>query len=149
MKKFFFIVLIVIVLALGGVTYYFYSKYQNLNTIINNPNKAAQEDINQTLNKIGKFMLLPTKEQPTLATVVDASKLKTQPFFANAQNGDRVILYVNAKLAILYRPGDNKIINVGPLLIQNPSPTPTPEKNVKTPSKTPTKEVSPTVKISP
>ncbi len=148
MKKYLITVFIIVVLALGGVAYYFYNQYQNLNTIINNPNKAAQEDINQTLTKIGKFMLLPAKEQPTLATVVDASKLKTQPFFANAKNGDRVILYVNSKLAILYRPSENKIINVGPLSIQNPSPTPTPSGKVElSPTKALLKEATPTAKV--
>ncbi len=40
---------------------------------------------------------------------------KGQPFFANAQVGDKVLIYYKAKKAILYNPTDNKIVEVGPI----------------------------------
>jgi hypothetical protein len=66
---------------------------------------------------VGKLIVLPTDEQPTLATVVDPSKLKNQPFFAQAQKGDQVLIYTNARKAILYSPTANKIVEVAPLII--------------------------------
>ena len=59
-------------------------------------------------------MELP-QEVPTVATVSDVSKLKNQAFFANAKNGDKVLIYQNAKKAILYRPSSNKIVEFGPI----------------------------------
>ena len=56
---------------------------------------------------------------------------REQQFFANSQYGDKVIIYTNAKKAILYRPGLGKIIEVAPVNIgtqsasvqTSPSPT--------------------------
>ena len=79
---------------------------------------------NDLIGKVGKLILLPTNEIPTVATVTDASKLKNQPFFKNASNGDKVLIYVKAKEAILYNPTRNLVITVGP--VDNSSQTPKP-----------------------
>ncbi|MBI5357887.1 hypothetical protein HZB74_03515 [Candidatus Saccharibacteria bacterium] len=60
---------------------------------------------------------VPQGEEPTIATVQDVSKLQNQAFFKNAQNGDKVLIYSQAKKAILYRPSTDKIIEVGPVNI--------------------------------
>lgn len=65
-------------------------------------------------------------ETPTIATVSDITKLQGQPFFAKAQNGDKVYVYSNAKKAILYRPSENKIIEETTYAVFAPTPTPTP-----------------------
>ncbi len=55
---------------------------------------------------------------PAIAVVSDVDKAKAQSsFFANAQNGDKILLYVKNGKAVLYRPSTNKVIEYGPLTI--------------------------------
>lgn len=117
-------VLSVIALSAAG---YFYYRYQQV------VSKDATRELSQYVQTISSFMELPKDESPTLATVADITKLKNQPFFKNAKNGDKVMIYVKAQKAILYRPSTKKVIDVGPITIQNnnvsgaattPSPTP-------------------------
>jgi hypothetical protein len=111
----------------------------------------AQAEIDELVKEVGKVMSLPTDERPTVATVTDMEKVKDQPFFKNAKNGDKVIIYSASKKAILYRPSEKKIIEVGLVNIggqaqqeesgNKPSTaTPTPAK--KTILSTPTPEAS-------
>jgi hypothetical protein len=74
------------------------------------PNVALEKEIESLTATIGKFMELPKGEKPTLATVTDRAKLKGQEFFANAENGDKLLVYSKAGKAILYRPSTGKII---------------------------------------
>lgn len=68
------------------------------------------------LAEVGKLIELPSNETPTIATIKDAASAKQgQPFLAPAENGDVLIVYPNAREAILYRPSSNKIIVVGPV----------------------------------
>ncbi len=111
--SFFVIFLFVAVTVAGG---YFYWQY---NRIRKNPNIIAQEETKYITGQIGKFIDIPKDEQPSLATITDVSKLKDQPFFKNAKNGDKLVVYNKAQKAILYRPSDNKIIEYAPLLTGN------------------------------
>lgn len=77
----------------------------------------------ELIDIVGKLMVLPTGEMPTIATVDDPSKLKDQPFFASAKKGDRVLLYTQAKKIILYRPDENKIIDVSVVSLGTSSAT--------------------------
>lgn len=118
------IILVLLVLALSATTFYFYrnsqlSKGSGSKTIDQTEAKALSE-------KVGKLILLPSDEIPTIATVSDPEALKDQAFFVDAKKGDKVLIYSNAKRAILYDPEANKIITVAPLdtKTQNPnSPT--------------------------
>lgn len=65
---------------------------------------------------VAKIYEVPADESPTLATVSDPQKLANQPFFAKAQVGDRVLFYPQARLAILYRPSSNKVIQVSNII---------------------------------
>lgn len=69
------------------------------------------------MSAVGKLMVLPSDETPTLATVLDKEQLKDQPFFADSQNGDKILIYTKAKKAIIYRLDGNKLINVGPIIL--------------------------------
>lgn len=141
-KRFFIIAgIILVVTGLGGVSYKFYSDNKKLKS---NSQQSSQAENDKLVKQVGQIIELPSNEAPTVATVVDASKLKDQVFFSKAQNGDKVLLYAQAKKAILYRPLNRKIIEVAPINLGNnvagattatpsitpsaPSPTPTPVK---------------------
>jgi len=107
-------VLVVIAVALAALTFYFFTQYQSIKK---NPNQVAQAEVDAIVANVSKIIDLPKDETPTLATVLDKDKLKDQPFFAMAENGDKILIYTKAKKAIIYRTKDNKLINVGPIVI--------------------------------
>ena len=136
---------IVLGLLIGAVlalipSYYFYTKYQQAQKLLKDPQQASIDQTKSVVAKVGKLIALPTDETPSLATVQDKSKLKDQPFFKNAINGDKLLLFIKAKKAILYSESSNKIIEVAPINIQKP-----PAGSTTTPTKTPTKAPTPTV----
>jgi hypothetical protein len=103
------IILIILAAAPG---YYFYSRYQHSQELLKHPEQAAKEERDSLVKKIGTLVMLPSKEDPTIATVSDKEKLKDQPFFKNAENGDRVLVFTTSKKAVLYRPSVNKVIDM-------------------------------------
>ena len=79
--------------------------------------KMNQGEINsvQVIEAVNKIYLLPSNEQPKITTVTNPDELRYQPFFINTEVGDQVIVYTEAKKAILYRPSINKIIEASSL----------------------------------
>lgn len=103
----------IVALALSG---YFYYQW---NTLKKNPQAIAQKEVRDLVARVASVTILPEGETPTIATVTDLSALKDQPFFASAQKGDKVLIYAQAKKAILYSPTLNKVLNIAPLNIGN------------------------------
>lgn len=93
---------------------------QELSELKQNPQKIAEDETKVLLEKVGQLIELPN-EQPTIATVTDLASLKDQPFFSNAQINDRVLIYSVAKKAVLYRPSTNKVIEIAPVNLDEPS----------------------------
>lgn len=106
--------LIGLVFVLVAATAYLYTQYSALKA---DPTKEAQSEVDRLVSQVSKLIVLPTDEQPTVATVSDIEKLKDQPFFAKAKNGNKVLIYTGAKKAILFDPEANKIIEVAPINI--------------------------------
>lgn len=128
------ILILVALMAAGG--YIAYNKIQDQNAKIerlSDPQEAAKDEAARVKDLVGKLVDLPKDETPTIATVNDASKLKGQAFFAQAQNGDKVLIFTKAKKAYLYRPSTNKLVEVAPVNIgENESgakPSPQTENN--------------------
>ncbi len=118
-QKIVLVVLGVLVLGLAGTSLMFYKKAKDLQV---NPQKVTQEENQKIIDAVGKLVLLPEGETPTIATVTDAGKLKSQQaFFTRAATGDKVLIYTQALKAIMYRPSTNKIIEIAPLVIGNPN----------------------------
>ncbi len=96
----------------SGITIGIIRAYPQMVGLAKNTQQSDAE-LNALITEVGKLMELPQSERPIVATVDDANKVQSQQFFKNAQNGDRVLIYSNARKAILYRPADKRIIEVG------------------------------------
>ena len=121
----------IVAIVLSG---YFYSQIRSLKK---NPNVAAQQEVTDLVARVSRLIVLPTDETPTVATVSDPEALKDQAFFVNAQKGDKVLIYAQAKKAILYSVTLGKIIDVAPLNIGA-------NKGVTPPATTPTTDTTTT-----
>ena len=106
----------VIVIAIVAVFFGAYFYYQ-WSLVRQNPQAIAQQEAADLVAKISKLIVLPANETPTVATVSDPEALKDQPFFASAQKGDKLLIYAQAKKAVLFSVTLNKIIDVAPLNI--------------------------------
>ena len=115
-RKFKILVFLIVIVAVGGVfsSIYMWKKVKNLE----NPSLAVESEVRRIVGDISKIVVLPSDETPTLATVSDPEKLRSQPFFANAEVGDKVLIYTVSKKAILWRPSVSKIIEISAI---NPS----------------------------
>ncbi|MDQ5902197.1 MAG: hypothetical protein QG606_413 [Patescibacteria group bacterium] len=98
---------VILVVGSLGLAMYFYLAYQEVLEA-----QTPSAELASLLVSISEHLELPLGETPTLATVTDREKLSGQDFFASSQNGDKVLLYQEAKKAILYRPSTGKIVNV-------------------------------------
>lgn len=120
------IIVLALVLSIATAGFFAYKYY----SLRQDPSQVAREELQNLVDEVGKLIELPNEES-TIATVVDAEALRSQPFFAKAQKGDKVLIYPKARKAILYSPSLNKIIEVGPVVLgdqgaASPAPAPTP-----------------------
>ncbi len=128
MKKSNRIVLIIaLLLAVAGIgtLVYLYQQNQQLKTdpkaLSDASKQATTQEAKDLKAKVGKLMQLPGDEDPVVATVSDKNKLKDQPFFKDAANGDKILIFTAAKKAIIYRESENRLINVGPIAVTSSS----------------------------
>lgn len=114
------IAVVLIIFILIGSIYFFTKKNQTVNQSQDSAQLAAAE-VKKIVSEVGKLIDLPTGEDPTVATVTDVNKLKDQSFFQKAKNGDKVLIYTNAKKAILYDTVAKKVLEVAPINIGSAS----------------------------
>lgn len=119
-SKVVFMFLAVITTAAFVWAFYAYYQAQKEITFLTSPT-AQQEFIKQEMAslvaKVKNHIVVPTDEEPLIATVLDVEKLKAeQPFYAGAKNGDKLIIYSDK--AILYDAVNDVLVNVGPVTIE-------------------------------
>lgn len=110
-KKLILIFGIVLIVILVVSTYFFlaWSKLKQGSDTI------SKKEVESLVEKVGRLIVLPEDETPTIATVSDPEKLKDQPFFAKAKLGDKVLIYTNNKKAVIYDPDLDKVVEVAPI----------------------------------
>lgn len=103
------VIILAVIVAIGAGGYYYYTK--NVKT------RTDDQEISRLEKEIGKLITLPTGEKPVLATIKDVATLSVQqPFFVGAQNGDKLLVYANARKAFIYSEERGKLVNVGPIV---------------------------------
>ncbi|OHB08971.1 MAG: hypothetical protein A3G46_00325 [Candidatus Zambryskibacteria bacterium RIFCSPLOWO2_12_FULL_39_16] len=114
MKKqnIFLAIMLLMIIILVGVSVNFYFKAENIQI---GSQTATANEAQKIIEEVSKLIVLPNDEIPTMATIQDPTKLRSQPFFANAKEGDKVLIYTKAGKAILYDPVKKIIVEVAPL----------------------------------
>ncbi|MCX6743365.1 MAG: hypothetical protein NT116_03980 [Candidatus Parcubacteria bacterium] len=113
------IVIVIVIVALGAGIYYAldqmgYIKAMKLALQYQKQTALNKEDA-AVLAQLKKIMVLSDDINPTMANIADVEALKkSQPgFFANAENGQKLIIYSDH--AINFDPKSGKIVKVGPV----------------------------------
>lgn len=109
--NFFGILLLLAVILLASTVYLGKVVYD-----LKKPALSAEAEVRRLVEEVGKAMILPQEELPTVAKVADVSQLANQPFFQNARTGDEILIYEQARKAILWRPSVRRIVEVSSLL---------------------------------
>ena len=108
------ILLVCGILVLAGLASYsfwmYYSSQQELARVQQKTVQARNNDASAIIADVKNHMVLPN-ETPIVTTVTNADAVRSQPFYANAKNGDRVLVFKTR--AILYRPSIDRVIEVG------------------------------------
>jgi uncharacterized protein HemX len=132
-----FILILIAIIAIAGFVWSF-KKYVDTKkqltavTSVEGQQEMAKQEVQKLLEKVGKLIILPADEEPTVATIADVDALKKeQSFYADAQNGNKVLIYMQAKKAIIYDEERNILINVGPIFMnENIAPASTDSESV-------------------
>ena len=121
-KVFLSILLVLLFLGLAGAAGYFFWQYKKALAI--SKTITASDEAQAVAEKVKAFMELPEWE-PALTTITNQEKLADQPFFPNALEGDKILIYIQSKKAILYRPYSNELIGTISLLSSQSAETET------------------------
>jgi hypothetical protein len=76
-------------------------------------------DVDVIMKDVSRHYTLPTKETPALATVTNSQKVQSS-FAGKVQNGDKILIYQQNKLAVVYRPSIDRVVDVQPVSIDTP-----------------------------
>jgi|GEM_PF-5321652 len=106
--------LAVLVLA-GAIAYLF---WQNMQLRSPEYQAEAQKRANtELIDRVSKVVVLPTDQEPTIATITKVDELKkvNATFYGDAQDGDKILFY--STRAVIYRESEGKIINIAPVTL--------------------------------
>lgn len=80
-----------------------------------NSGANEQEAAQGVQDQVAKIMIIPD-ENALVSDIENSDQVKSQPFFANVQDGDKVLVFAGAAKIVIYRPSTNQIVNAGPIV---------------------------------
>ena len=113
--------LLAISVIIAGVSLFLYTREKKINAEVA-PTTAylatlkPEERTAVTMNNLKKILIIQTDEQPAVAVISDAEKVKESnpEFYKLAQNNDSLVVYKDR--AILFRDTENKIVGIAPII---------------------------------
>lgn len=122
------LLLAAVLVAAVGVGGWFAFKSQSgddlANLGANAGEKLSDDQVRRLIERVSKYMVVPSDEQPSVVVIQDAAALaEQQSFYRGAKDGDILIIYSNR--AIIYDAKANKLVNVGPIVRNDATPPPT------------------------
>ncbi len=96
--------------------------------------KITEREAQKVKEQISKLINTP-QEEPVMALVTNADQLITeQPFYQGVTNGDVLVIYPQARKAILFNPRTGKLVNVGPVNVGEASTSGRPDSGTLAPA---------------
>ena len=120
--------LLAVIVILAGLIWLGFSYYQAQSKLkaLSDPQQRLemeQAEVQNILKRVSRHILVPEGEEPTVATINDVARLAAdQPFYEDAVNGDKVLVFVKNKVAIIYSPKRDIIVNMGPIVLNEDKP---------------------------
>ena len=112
----FLILLLVLGIGYGGYRLIKFSIFNfQFSKQLSNDQLKKEQNTEEIIEELGKLVELPKNDVPTVLTVTDLKPLRNQPFFAEAEIGDKVLIFSQSKRAVLYRPSEKKVVSIAPL----------------------------------
>jgi hypothetical protein len=81
---------------------------------------GTDKELKKYQAKVGRHVILPTDETPALASVTDPAKLSSNSFLKQGKKGDKVLIFAKWKRAIIYRPSEDRVVDIGPVDVEPP-----------------------------
>lgn len=120
MKKNILSILIVLVIILLGYAVYgkFFTKtsYEG--------QQLPEKEVKSLVKRVSKLINTP-QELPVIVEIENAEKIMAeQKFYIGSKDGDYLLMFPAAQKAMIYRKKENKLINVGPIIVDQPAAAP-------------------------
>jgi hypothetical protein len=105
---------VLLLIGLAGAAVYLYIDNQDLKEVLS---LSTEEKNARLVEEINKVYDLPD-EVPVVAVVADPEQFKSQyPFFDNAESGDYLLFYRKARLNVLYRQDEKRVVKTADVVV--------------------------------
>ncbi|MEO5928186.1 MAG: LytR C-terminal domain-containing protein [Patescibacteria group bacterium] len=140
-----FIVVVVVVLAAAALAVHNMFVPSSRSMAGQEAKTTGDAQLDNLVQRVSRHIFVNTTENPSIATVEDPDALRLQnaQFYANASKGDRLLVWSDK--AVLYSPGQDKIMAV--LMIEKPAVELTPQPTAEATTTSQLPESAPSVEV--
>lgn len=114
----------VIIAFIGVIGIWAINNFRITKSQENNQTALTTEKKQELLTSISKHVMIFNEEEPLIVRINNAEQLRQQQsFFQYSENDDILLIYKDK--ALIYRPNEDVIVNVGPLYVTDINATST------------------------